>query len=173
MHRISISEHRFGWGLQIGKQLRKMYNMSSAFSMQSFIFTTNVGMRPAEPCTISVVATHQLLTQILLAVMRQVRSFADTTIFFNSRHEFLGTEDRSPQYHKAIITWSCTGNHFSNFLYRLILEDTRLPLVKHLFPKITSSSKKITGRVVAIPYTLRKLIALAASAVVVSVDDGN
>ena len=61
------------WGVhnwQIGKQLRKMN--SSGFGFKSFIFTTNVGMRPAEPCTISVAATHQLLTQILLSLMRQV-----------------------------------------------------------------------------------------------------
>lgn len=33
---------------------------------QSRIFTTNVGFRPAEPCTVTVAATHQLLTQILI-----------------------------------------------------------------------------------------------------------
>ena len=32
--------------------------------MTSRIFTTEVGVRPAEPCSISVVATHQLLTNI-------------------------------------------------------------------------------------------------------------
>ena len=45
---------------------------AGAFGLRSFIFTTNVGMRPAEPCTISVAATHQLLTQILLSIMRLV-----------------------------------------------------------------------------------------------------
>ena len=32
--------------------------------MTSRIFTSEVGVRPAEPCSISVVATHQLLTNI-------------------------------------------------------------------------------------------------------------
>ena len=60
--------------MQVGKQLRKMVNFGGTWNMESFIFTTNVGMRPAEPCSISVIATHQLLTQILLALMRQVRA---------------------------------------------------------------------------------------------------
>ena len=32
---------------------------------QSRVFSTGIGVRPAEPCSISVAATHQLLTQIL------------------------------------------------------------------------------------------------------------
>ena len=40
------------------------------------MFTTNVGMRPAEPCTVSVVATHQVLTIILICLMRQVLSLS-------------------------------------------------------------------------------------------------
>lgn len=32
--------------------------------LSSRIFTTNCGVRPAEPCSVSVVATHQLLTNI-------------------------------------------------------------------------------------------------------------
>jgi hypothetical protein len=44
-----------------------------ATSSRSFrrarVFTTNVGDRPAEPCSISVAAMHQLLTQILLQTM--------------------------------------------------------------------------------------------------------
>jgi len=42
----------------VGKQLRKMGD-------QSRVFSTGIGVRPAEPCSISVAATHQLLTQIL------------------------------------------------------------------------------------------------------------
>ena len=32
--------------------------------LSSRIFSTDVGVRPAEPCSVSVVATHQLLTNI-------------------------------------------------------------------------------------------------------------
>ena len=41
---------------QIGKQLRDLGQLSHVFS-------TNLSMRPAEPCSISVAATQQLLTQ--------------------------------------------------------------------------------------------------------------
>ena len=46
---------------QVGKQLRTMY---SDDLLSSRIFSTGVGVRPAEPCSISPVATHQLLTNI-------------------------------------------------------------------------------------------------------------
>jgi hypothetical protein len=46
---------------QIGKQLRSMY---SDDLLSSRIFSTDCGVRPAEPCSVSVVATHQLLTNI-------------------------------------------------------------------------------------------------------------
>lgn len=49
------------WDTQIGKQLRSMY---SDDLLSSRIFSTNVGVRPAEPSSVSVVATHQLLTNI-------------------------------------------------------------------------------------------------------------
>lgn len=47
------------WDTQVGKQLRA--GASDFFS--SRIFTTDVGVRPAEPCSLSVVAQHQVLTQ--------------------------------------------------------------------------------------------------------------
>lgn len=49
---------------QIGKQLRSM-NDATKDLMSSRIFSTEVGVRPAEPCSVSVVATHQLLTNII------------------------------------------------------------------------------------------------------------
>ena len=54
------------WDTQIGKQLRMMGQSSTkhGFLCNSYIFTTGVGIRPAEPCSLSVVATHQLLTNI-------------------------------------------------------------------------------------------------------------
>lgn len=49
------------WDTQIGRQLRSL----SMGLFESRVFTTGIGVRPAEPCTISVAATHQLLTLIL------------------------------------------------------------------------------------------------------------
>ena len=51
------------WDTQIGKQLRAI---KSDGMFASRIFTTDVGVRPAEPCSVSVAATQQLLTQIFL-----------------------------------------------------------------------------------------------------------
>eukprot|EP00435_Cladocopium_sp_Y103_P032393 s5_g8.t1 len=52
---------------QIGKQLRDLGQLSHVFS-------TNLSMRPAEPCSISVAATQQLLTQILMYVASRLAS---------------------------------------------------------------------------------------------------
>ncbi|KAL7547183.1 hypothetical protein ACHAWF_016592 [Thalassiosira exigua] len=51
------------WDVQIGKQLRGMHSESDHI-VDSRIFTTDVGLRPAEPCSISVAATQQLLTNL-------------------------------------------------------------------------------------------------------------
>mmetsp|Transcript_11734 Transcript_11734/g.25753 ORF Transcript_11734/g.25753 Transcript_11734/m.25753 type:complete len:726 (+) Transcript_11734:2053-4230(+) len=51
------------WDVQIGKQLRGMHSEKDHI-LNSHIFTTDVGLRPAEPCSISVVATQQLLTNL-------------------------------------------------------------------------------------------------------------
>eukprot|EP00438_Fugacium_kawagutii_P033781 Skav209626 [mRNA] locus=scaffold902:111213:114590:+ [translate_table: standard] len=55
------------WDTQIGKQLRESAHMSH-------IFITNTSTRPAEPCSISVAATQQLLTQILMYVAFRILS---------------------------------------------------------------------------------------------------
>ncbi len=54
------------WDSQIGRHLRRMNRHSNGQDLlfNSRIFVTNVGIRTAEPCSISVVATHQLLTNI-------------------------------------------------------------------------------------------------------------
>jgi hypothetical protein len=55
------------WDTQIAKQLRQMDSLENDnhdHTFNSRIFSTEVGMRPAEPCSISVVATHQLLTNL-------------------------------------------------------------------------------------------------------------
>ena len=41
---------------------------------KSSIFSTDIGLRPAEPCSLSVAATQQLLTQLLLYLMSFVGS---------------------------------------------------------------------------------------------------
>jgi hypothetical protein len=58
---------------QVGKQLRQMTNKHNLWDIKCPIFTTDVGIRPAEPCTVSVAATHQVLTQILFYLMRKVQ----------------------------------------------------------------------------------------------------
>lgn len=57
---------------QVGKQLRQIhkYNM---WDLKCPVFSTEVGLRPAEPCSVSVAATHQILTNILLYLMRKVQ----------------------------------------------------------------------------------------------------
>lgn len=59
------------WDTQVGKQLRKIdeeFEKGGDISsvLRNRIFTTEVGLRPAEPCSISVAATHQLLTNLFL-----------------------------------------------------------------------------------------------------------
>eukprot|EP00667_Euglena_gracilis_P000989 EG_transcript_989 len=53
------------WDTQVGKQLRQ----SQWFPC---IFSTNCGLRSAEPCSLTVVAMHHLLTGLLIFVMRTV-----------------------------------------------------------------------------------------------------
>ena len=60
------------WDTQIGKQLRALAMNDKLEDMKSRIISTNIGIRPAEPCTLSVIATQQLLTDILLYLMVQV-----------------------------------------------------------------------------------------------------
>lgn len=52
------------WDCQVGKQLRSMYDEHESIADSSRLFTTGVGLAPAEPCSISVAATQQLLTNI-------------------------------------------------------------------------------------------------------------
>ena len=63
--------------VQIGKQLRSMpRGDDDMFSSRTF--STNVGLRPAEACSVSVVATQQLLTQIFMHV--SISLLADSDI---------------------------------------------------------------------------------------------
>ena len=62
---------------QIGKQLRQLNDLRGR------VFSTEIGLRPAEPCSLSVAATHQMLTQILLlASMRHYFSAKPGSEFF-------------------------------------------------------------------------------------------
>ena len=49
--------------------------MGASWSISSYVFTTFCGCRPAEPCSLTVAATHQLLTQVLLYLMYAVRYY--------------------------------------------------------------------------------------------------
>lgn len=71
------------WDTQIGKQLRSMskYGKGHELLLDSHIFTTGVGIRVAEPCTVSVVATHQLLTNIF--------QYISIVILSNNKHRQL------------------------------------------------------------------------------------
>ena len=63
----SLSENIFcvtsEWDTQVAKQLRAMHSEKDHI-VNSRIFTTDVGLRPAEPCSVSVAATQQLLTNL-------------------------------------------------------------------------------------------------------------
>jgi hypothetical protein len=54
------------WDTQIGRCLR---NYAKGF-MTSHVFVTYAGLRPAEPCSISLVAMHQTLTELLRYLMQ-------------------------------------------------------------------------------------------------------
>lgn len=66
------------WDTQIARAVRigmEMRQKKSALTTASYVFTTHVGWRTAEPTSVSVAATHQLLTCLLLYVMKYVRHF--------------------------------------------------------------------------------------------------
>ena len=55
------------WDTQIAKQLRIMDALDDTRDDHIFnsrVFSTEVGIRPAEPCSLTVAATHQLLTNL-------------------------------------------------------------------------------------------------------------
>lgn len=80
------------WDTQIGKQLRAM---KSEGEFDSRIFTTDIGVRPAEPCSVSVAATQQLLTQIFLhmsLVILDNARFRKYTNAFVTKHDLAELE---------------------------------------------------------------------------------
>eukprot|EP00523_Entomoneis_sp_CCMP467_P014427 CAMPEP_0168768872 /NCGR_PEP_ID=MMETSP0725-20121227/2106_1 /TAXON_ID=265536 /ORGANISM="Amphiprora sp., Strain CCMP467" /LENGTH=1423 /DNA_ID=CAMNT_0008818255 /DNA_START=10 /DNA_END=4281 /DNA_ORIENTATION=- len=71
------------WDTQVGKRLLDMSHDGQHFGhrgrSQSRIFTTNIGLRTAEPCTISVAATHEMLTQIFLYICASILESPELT----------------------------------------------------------------------------------------------
>lgn len=65
------------WDTQVAKSVRagKPGKVGHAFSLNSYVFVTFCGCRPAEPVSLTVVATQQLLTQILLYLMYAARYY--------------------------------------------------------------------------------------------------
>ena len=64
------------WDTQVARSVRAgLPGQAYKFSLSSYVFTTFCGCRPAEPCSLTVAATQQLLTQILLHLMYSVRHY--------------------------------------------------------------------------------------------------
>jgi len=58
------------WDTQVARSVRAgRPGRPESFKLASYVFTTFCGSRPAEPCSLTVAATQQLLTQILLHLM--------------------------------------------------------------------------------------------------------
>ena len=60
------------WDTQIARSVRagKPGRIGSKFQLNSYVFTTFCGCRPAEPVSLTAVATHQVLAQTTLNVTR-------------------------------------------------------------------------------------------------------
>lgn len=57
------------WDTQIGKQLRNApRDKDDKYDFSCWIFSTECGIRPAEPCSLTVVATHQMLTNLFQCI---------------------------------------------------------------------------------------------------------
>jgi hypothetical protein len=63
------------WDTQIARSVRagRPGAVGAKFQLNSYVFTTFCGCRPAEPVTLTAVATHQLLTQVLFYLMYAIR----------------------------------------------------------------------------------------------------
>jgi len=162
----SMTKHIFvvssEWDTQIGKQLRSIHTSEDVIS--SRIFSTDVGVRPAEPCSVSVVATHQLLTQIFqhicLTILQNVdyRHLSGAVI---SQYDLqvLETLNRDNIYAlEDIVGMDCTGytqkSDTTNSLRAVgdiwaehILEQAKAYLMSfiYIFITVTSGYPLITG----------------------------
>ena len=57
---------------QLSKQVRSMSSSGVMAVINNQIFSTETGLRPAEPCSLSVVALHQVLTQIFADIATMI-----------------------------------------------------------------------------------------------------
>ena len=68
------------WDTEVARSVRAVLpGTPPKFNLASYVFVTFCGCRPAEPCSLTVAATHQLLTQILLHLMYAVRHYEGAT----------------------------------------------------------------------------------------------
>jgi len=64
------------WDTQVARAVRIEGEVGEGVELRSqFVFSTGCGVRTAEPCTITVAATHHLLTQLLMFVMGYLARF--------------------------------------------------------------------------------------------------
>ena len=65
------------WDTQVARAVRAgpPGKVKQSFDLASYVFITFCGCRPAEPCSLSVAATHQLLTNVLLYLMYSMRYY--------------------------------------------------------------------------------------------------
>lgn len=141
--------------------------------LSSRIFTTNVGLRPAEPCSVSVVATQQLLTQILMHVSisllgdSEIRHFCKAVITesdlqilarcnqecIRALEDIVGASSDRKNHRliagpsKAELTLRSAGNVWSNH----VLEYTKAYIVTFLYVvgTVVSGYPLITGSAIA------------------------
>ena len=104
------------WDTQIGKQLRAVKG-DGAFT--SRIFSTDVGVRPAEPCSVSVAATQQLLAQIFMHV--------SLVILGNKAYASVTRARRSPS-----TTWLSSSGATASPSPRSRISSARAPRTAHV-----------------------------------------
>ena len=65
------------WDTQIARSARSGMSarLGAGFDIKSYVFITFCGIRPAEPVSLTAVAMHQLLTQVLLYLMYAARYY--------------------------------------------------------------------------------------------------
>ena len=64
------------WDTQIARAVRSSKTGAApSFKLASYVFSTGCGLRPAEPCSLTVAATHYLLTELLFYLMYSMRLY--------------------------------------------------------------------------------------------------
>ena len=115
------------WDTQIGKQLRSIPNDGEAY-FASRIFSTDVGVRPAEPCSVSVAATQQLLTQIFMhmsLVILNSNEYVESTGAVITKHDLAELETCNRKSITAltqIVGTTVDGNAFNSETEKILRE---------------------------------------------------